>query len=195
MPDVAAGLRPHPHSALRPWREQASNQLTRPDGAVFDARARVADARVLPAAGASCRPDTPPVGADTMASHAHIAHGVAVSLHAVCCGAPIALSALAALSGAGVLAGVAGAAVHLHQVMHGYEIALLSLSAVFVVIGAVLEHRRRARGVRQTPWLFLASCAALLANTAVVASHQQAHAPSVAAISAPAAVSAHDHAH
>lgn len=99
----------------------------------------------------------------------HWAHVALVSLHTLCCGAPMALALL------GIAAGVAGSGwvLLLHERIHAHEGLVLLGSLTLVGLGAAAEWRGfRKRG--RVSALFLASAACLLINGAVFAAHHAA---------------------
>lgn len=102
------------------------------------------------------------------ARRAHVAHGLVVGFHALCCGSPILMALLGAMTGVGAMATAATA---FHHLLHGYEWWVVGLSALFVGFGAVLEWRQRSVSGGRVSILFLASCFALAANVVIVLSH------------------------
>lgn len=107
-------------------------------------------------------------GAERSARHAHIAHAAVVSLHALCCGAPIALLLVASLA-----ATAAGGFIReTHAFLHGHELWLLAMSALLIAIGGYAEWRAWRGGLRRFPALFALSCACLIANIAIVGAHR-----------------------
>ena len=115
---------------------------------------------------------------------AHVAHALVVGLHALCCGAPLALMLIAAGLGASTgLAAAQGVVGGVHAALHGHEILILTLSALLVVVGGVAEWRMRAKhATRGFPVLFAASIACLFLNAGIIAAHR-AH-PTIAGVHA-----------
>ncbi len=115
--------------------------------------------------GAMLQHNTP---AARSAEHAHIAHAAVVSLHALCCGAPIVLLVIASAS-----ATAAGGFIRqTHAFLHGHELWLIALSASLIAVGAFAEWRAYQGGLRRFPALFALSCACLVANLAILAMHR-----------------------
>ncbi|MET0182877.1 MAG: hypothetical protein ABW199_08340 [Caulobacterales bacterium] len=106
--------------------------------------------------------------AEDHARHAHLAHAAVVGMHAICCGAPIAL--LIFTSAAATAAG--GAITALHAFLHGHELWLIGISAALVSIGGYAEWRVFRAGARRFPWLFALSCACFVANVAILWVHR-----------------------
>lgn len=100
---------------------------------------------------------------------AHVAHAAVVTLHMFCCGLP----ALFALLGAATLStAVAGGMLgEIHHFLHGYELAVLGLSALLVAVGGWMEWRHRKQ---HTGWpvLFTVSVACLAINAVLIVSHR-----------------------
>lgn len=111
--------------------------------------------------------NTSPAAGDH-ARHAHAAHAAMVSLHALCCGAPVALSLLSI--GAATAAG--GFVFELHHLLHAHELWLLALSALLVSIGGYAEWRAFRAGQRRVPLLYVVSIACFVANAAIIAGHR-----------------------
>jgi hypothetical protein len=103
------------------------------------------------------------------ARRAHAAHAAVVSLHALCCGAPVALLLLSA----GAATGVLGSFVtRTHAFLHGHELWLLAISATLILAGGYAEWRSRRAGARGFPALFALSILCLVANVAIIAVHR-----------------------
>lgn len=101
----------------------------------------------------------------------HWAHVAVVALHTLCCGLPLAVSALGLAASAALAAGV----VRMHDFLHSRELWLLGLSAALVAAGAFVEWRRmRVGGARRVSMLFAASLACLALNAAIVFGHRAA---------------------
>ncbi|MBI1186082.1 MAG: hypothetical protein GC206_01850 [Alphaproteobacteria bacterium] len=104
---------------------------------------------------------------------AHKVHALVVGAHVLCCGVPAALMLMAAGSGAAI--GVSAVARYFggaHELIHGYELWILALSAGLVMLGGLLEWRAH-RG-RKVSFLFGLSALCFAANLAVVMLHQHA---------------------
>jgi hypothetical protein len=65
----------------------------------------------------------------------------------------------------------AGPITALHRFLHGYEPEIIALSFSLVMIGGVLEWRRRAER-KGFPALYALSLACFLANAGIVAAHR-----------------------
>ena len=105
---------------------------------------------------------------------AHIAHAAMISLHALCCGLPIAAVTLAAISG--VTSGTSLLVMtsrQIHNALHAHEIWILAASASLVSVGAVLELvALRAKHRRWFSPLFGVSLACFAFNVAIIALHR-----------------------
>jgi hypothetical protein len=109
-------------------------------------------------------------------TNAHLAHAAVVSLHAVCCGAPLAALAATSLWGSASALAVFGTWVApAHEALHGFELWILALSAILVLVGGLLELQAHQAGRRRIPWLFGVSVAAFVVNASLIASHALAH--------------------
>jgi drug/metabolite transporter (DMT)-like permease len=109
--------------------------------------------------------------------NAHLAHAAVVSLHAVCCGAPLlALVATSLWGTASVLAAFGAWVAPAHEALHGFELWILAVSALLVIVGGLLEwHARKRSGRRHFPWLFGISVGCFVANAALIGAHYLAH--------------------
>jgi hypothetical protein len=105
-------------------------------------------------------------GAARSADRTHWTHVAVVLGHALCCGAPLALTLTGLLAG-----GVASLVFDLHHVLHKRELWIAALSAILVSIGGWEEVRRLRAGGRVSPW-FLLSLAAFAANLAILSVHR-----------------------
>jgi len=122
------------------------------------------------------RPETSKSGASKSgaakneAHRAHWAHAAVLSLHAICCGAPIALLLVGAVTASVVGAGwVLGA----HAFLHAHEFWLLALSGSLVVYGGFGEWRARKSGAHAGfPVLWAMSGLCLAANVTIVVLHR-----------------------
>jgi len=103
------------------------------------------------------------------AQRIHWIHALAVGVHALCCGLPIAVQAL----GLGLLA--VGGAAALHGFLHAHEVWVLVFSASLVALGILVEwaHGRGLRRGRPSALLLL-SAGCFLANAAFIGWHQAA---------------------
>lgn len=108
------------------------------------------------------------------ARHTHAAHAAVVALHAICCGLPALAVTAVAVSGAASGFVLASSYVQtLHALLHGHELWLIGVSALFVTAGGVMELMLRRRGGSQTfPWMFAVSLGCFLVNVAILAVHR-----------------------
>ena len=106
--------------------------------------------------------------------HAHIAHAAVVGMHAVCCGLPAVAMLAAALSGtASAVALLPDSFEKFHDMLHGYELWIVGLSAGLVTLGAWLEvSARRNHPGLGFPWLFAFSVLCFLLNVGVILTHR-----------------------
>lgn len=102
------------------------------------------------------------------AERTHWIHALVVGVHVLCCGLPAGMALLGVVVGA---LAWAGPVTVLHRFLHGYEPEIIALSFSLVVIGGVLEWRRRADR-RGFPTLYALSLACFLANAGIVAAHR-----------------------
>ncbi len=107
---------------------------------------------------------------------AHVAHAAMISLHALCCGLPLAALALATLSG--VASGTSVlvlASQQVHGLLHSHEYWILVASLLLVAIGGYFElGARRAHKRRSISPLFALSVACLAFNVVLIAAHRGA---------------------
>lgn len=108
----------------------------------------------------------------------HLAHAAMVSLHSLCCGLPILATLASSVLGAGLL-GLQRGATLAHEQIHRVELALVVLSAAFVLLGAALEwrahqRRRQAGEPGRVSLFFLASVGFLAFNAWFTTLHQLA---------------------
>ena len=102
------------------------------------------------------------------ARRTHWAHVAVVTLHAVCCGAPILVSVVGLAASAALTGGV----LRFHAFLHGRELWLLGVSAALVGAGWVAERRvvrEAGHGVSLLYWL---SLSAFALNAAIVFGHR-----------------------
>ncbi|MBI1250723.1 MAG: hypothetical protein GC189_04545 [Alphaproteobacteria bacterium] len=106
-----------------------------------------------------------------------------MALHALCCGAPIAVMLLAAGLGAGTgILAAQGWVGQAHAALHGHEGLVLAVSAVLVTLGGIAEFQiRKKHRLRGAPVLFAVSVACLLLNVSLVAAHRM-EAPAAIAV-------------
>ncbi len=106
--------------------------------------------------------------AHTEARRAHIAHAAVVSLHALCCGAPVVMLLLASAA----TSAASGFITRTHGFLHQHELWLIAVSFSLLVLGGVSEWRARQAGLRRFPVLFALSFACLIANAAILIVHR-----------------------
>jgi hypothetical protein len=119
------------------------------------------------------QPDAPPTEyraapATADGHRTHWAHVAVVTIHSVCCGAPIAISLLGLAASTALGAGV----LRFHTFLHGGELWLLALSAALVAAGAAAEFRIAKRTWATVSVLFWVSVGCLVFNAAIVAGHR-----------------------
>lgn len=108
------------------------------------------------------------------ARHTHIAHATVVGLHAICCGLPaLAVTAVAVSGAASGFVLLSSYVQALHALLHGHELWLIGVSALFVTGGGTLELMLRRNGdVRSFPWMFALSLGCFAANVAILTLHR-----------------------
>ncbi|MDX2234960.1 MAG: hypothetical protein NW200_10745 [Hyphomonadaceae bacterium] len=115
-------------------------------------------------------PTVAPPNAPGRGGRVHWAHVAMVALHTLCCGLPLAASAI----GLAASAALVGDVLRLHAFLHGRELWLLGVSAVLVALGGVAEWRLLGGGRRRVSLLFAISLACFAFNAAIVAGHRLA---------------------
>lgn len=105
---------------------------------------------------------------------AHLAHATLVGLHTLCCGLPLLLTLVVSISGAAsILSTTSEYFGQFHGFLHQNEVWIVTVSALLVVLGGVLEGRaRRAGGGAGFPWLFAVSVLCFFLNTGIVLLHR-----------------------
>jgi hypothetical protein len=108
---------------------------------------------------------------------AHLAHAAVVSLHAVCCGAPMLALLATSIWGAASALAVFGAWIApAHAALHGFELWTLAASSFLVVLGGALEWRAsRDNPRRGLSWLFGVSVGCFVVNATLIGAHYLAH--------------------